>query len=278
MNWKAYIRLMRLHQPIGILLLWWPTAWALWIANANHPPGYLILLFFIGTILMRSAGCVVNDMSDKALDIHVQRTKNRPLASGVITLKQAMFLLLILLSGALIILLLLPWRCWPYALIALIISLLYPFCKRFIEAPQLVLGLAFSMGIPIAYAASGVAFNVQTAYLFLLNFIWIIAYDTEYAMADEADDRIIGVKSSAILFSPYAQRIIAFLQLIVHLFWFLILPISDAFLIAWVFAGLIFVYQHRLLVHDKEKYAIRAFRSNNFYGWSMWLGIVFSLK
>lgn len=278
MNIGAYFRLMRFHKPAGIALLWLPTAWALWIANQGVPTLNLLFYFFLGTIFMRAAGCVINDIADRHIDLHVSRTKLRPLTSGEISLFEALLLLFVLLLAALWVLIQLPAACIYYALFALFITVLYPFCKRFFQAPQLILGLAFSMGIPMAYVASGVALDRTTLILFILNFIWIVAYDTMYAMADRNDDLKIGVKSTAILFAHHDCFIILMLQLLFHGLW-LVLALTQhdllGFYIAWLAAAGILVYQQRLIRTRNATLCLRAFSTNSFYGLLMWIGLMF---
>ncbi len=267
---------MRFHKPVGILLLWFPTAWALWIANQGKPPLLLVLLFFVGTILMRAAGCVVNDIADRHIDLHVKRTKERPLTTGEVSLIEALFLLFSLLLGALTVLIQLPETCFLYALIAVLITIIYPFCKRFIQSPQLVLGVAFSMGIPMAFVASDALLNNTMFILLAINFMWIVAYDTQYAMVDREDDLRIGVKSTAILFASYDRMIIGFLQLTFHLLWLpLMLKLNSlTFTVCWVMAALILFYQQRLLVKRDPESCLKAFSSNSLYGLLMWLPLL----
>ncbi|MDP1603211.1 MAG: 4-hydroxybenzoate octaprenyltransferase [Legionella sp.] len=277
MNWKAYYQLARFHKPLGILLLWCPTAWALWIANKGDPDFNIMLLLLLGTILMRAAGCVMNDIADRQIDLHVQRTKNRPLTSGLVKLPNALIFLFALLSGALLILLQLPSTCFYYALIALAVTIAYPFCKRIIQGPQMVLGIAFSLGIPIAFAASNVLPNGSMGLLLLINFAWIIAYDTQYAMVDRADDLRIGVKSTAILFARYDRLIITLLQIFVHFSWLplaIALKLSVWFYSGWIMASFILFYQYYLLASKKEENYFRAFCSNGWYGLIIWVSII----
>lgn len=279
MKLGAYFRLMRFHKPVGILLLWFPTAWALWLANKGSPSLKLTLYFLLGTIFMRAAGCVVNDIADRHVDKHVKRTKTRPLTTGEVSLPEALLLLIGLLLGALIIVLQLPLVCFYYAWLALFITILYPFCKRFFEAPQLVLGLAFSMGIPMAYAATGIMMNSTMALLFILNFAWIVAYDTMYAMVDREDDLRIGVKSTAILFGQYDRFIIFLLQLIFHLLWLIIaykMRYSMVFYTGWTVAILILMYQQWLLSKPDTRAYFTAFSTNAIYGLLMWGVLVVS--
>lgn len=268
---------MRAHKPVGTLLLWFPTAWALWIANQGTPPVLLTIYFLLGTIFMRAAGCVVNDMADRHIDKHVSRTHKRPLTSGEVTLGEALTLTFFLLLAALFIVLQLPKACFYYAIAALFITVLYPFCKRFFQAPQLVLGLAFSMGIPMAYVASGLAPNTTTIILFLLNFAWIVSYDTMYALADREDDLRIGVKSTAILFAHYDRLIIALLQISFHTAWFyvvLIMQPSALFYVCWTAGFFLLIYQQYLLSQRNARAYMQAFSSNVWYGLVMWIAFI----
>lgn len=267
---------MRFHKPAGIALLWFPTAWALWIANHGAPKLDLIIYFLLGTILMRAAGCVMNDIADRHIDKHVNRTKMRPLTTGEISLPEALLILLLLLFAALYILIQLPLVCFYYALPALLLTILYPFCKRFIQAPQLILGLAFSMGIPMAYAASNVAPNATMLLLCMLNFAWIVAYDTMYAMADRIDDLRIGVKSTAILFGRHDCLIILLLQLFFHGLWIVLaLKQNDSFVFytIWLLAAFVLIYQQWLIHNREPAQCLRAFSTNSLYGLLMWISL-----
>lgn len=280
MKCGAYWRLMRFNRPAGILLLWYPTAWALWMANQGHPPSLLVLLLFLGTVLMRAAGCVINDIADRHIDIHVARTQSRPLTSGEISLQEAFLLLISLLSGALIILINLPKACLLPALIALMVTFIYPFCKRYISAPQLVLGLAFSMGMPMAYVASEISMDSQFIILFMINFIWIISYDTMYAMADKADDLKIGVRSTAIYFGNYDRLIIGILFLTLHVLWLcwgLWVHVNGLFYPIWFIAGLILIYQQGLIHQRIPTDCFKSFIVSTYYGALMWGAMVVGL-
>ncbi|MEY3815284.1 MAG: p-hydroxybenzoate octaprenyltransferase, partial [Pseudomonadota bacterium] len=201
-----YARLMRLDKPIGILLLLWPTLWALFIASHGNPSIQHLTIFILGTVLMRSAGCVVNDILDRKFDSHVARTKLRPLANQSIPLKNAFFLLITLLLGALICVLFLNKEAFYFSLIALFLALTYPLTKRFFVIPQAYLGLSFGMGIPIAFVANDIPLSMTTWFLFLANVFWAIAYDTLYAVTDKNDDLKIGIRSSAIWFGAYVKE------------------------------------------------------------------------
>lgn len=276
MKWNAYWRLMRFDKPVGILLLWYPTAWALWLANKGMPTLSLFILFLCGTVFMRAAGCVINDIADRNIDKHVARTKLRPLTSGEVSLPEAFLLLMILLLAALFILIQLPRNCFYLGLIALFVSFLYPFCKRFLDAPQLILGLAFSMGIPMAYVASGSFLNGECFLLFLINFFWILAYDTMYAMADKEDDLRIGVKSTAIYFASYDRVIIGLLQGLFHglwLCWALVNQTNLWFYIFWFVAGDVLIYQQKLINKRVPQDCFKAFIVSVYYGLLMWLAV-----
>ena len=267
---------MRFHKPVGILLLWIPTAWALWIANKGQPSWRLGLIFLLGTVVMRAAGCIVNDIADRHIDKHVDRTQGRPLTTGEVSLLEALLLLMFLLVLALLIVIQLPMACFYYALFSLLATVIYPFCKRFFDAPQLVLGLAFSMGIPMAYAASGLDFSVMACLLFMLNFAWIVSYDTVYAMADKKDDLLIGVKSTAILFGSYDVFAVAVLQLFVHGLWLYLgyrLHYSLGFYVCWGAGLLSLAYQQWLLRKRSSAAYMSAFSLNAVYGLLMWLGL-----
>ena len=279
LNIGALARLMRLDKPVGIALLWFPTAWALWTANHGAPKLSLFVYFFLGTILMRSAGCVVNDMADRNIDKHVTRTKTRPITSGEVSVFQAMMLLFVLLLLALCILIQLPGACFYYAVFAVVITVFYPFCKRFFQAPQLVLGIAFSMGIPMAYAASEVPFDGVMYILFVMNAAWIVAYDTMYAMVDKPDDIKLGVKSTAILFAQYDRFIILLLQIVLHGGWLWLAlygQYSPQFYVFWFLALGVLIYQQSLIRNRNLSSCFRAFLTNAGYGLLMWIAIVFS--
>ncbi|MEM5439899.1 4-hydroxybenzoate octaprenyltransferase [Paraburkholderia diazotrophica] len=203
-DWTGpYLRLARVEKPVGTLLLLWPTLGALLIAASGHPPLHLLVTFILGSFLMRSAGCVANDLADERYDTHVTRTKQRPLASGAISRKQARRFLALLLVLAALLLLPLNALTGLYALGASAIALCYPFGKRIFGVPQVVLGLAFSFGIPMAFAAVLDFVPAVAWWLCAANLFWVIGYDTAYAMVDREDDLLIGVKSSAITFGRY---------------------------------------------------------------------------
>jgi len=272
----AYFRLMRFHKPVGILLLWIPTAWALWIANHGKPTLALIAYFFSGTVLMRAAGCVVNDIADRHIDQHVKRTQMRPLTTGEVTLLEALSILFLLIFSAFLIVMQLPVACFYYAVIALFVTILYPFCKRFLEAPQLILGVAFSMGIPMAFSASGVMPDMAMFTLLIINFAWIVSYDTMYAMVDREDDLRIGVKSTAVLFAHHERLIIMLLQISFHVLWLFLairLHFSWLFYAGWLIASSILIVQQALVNRRDTQACFKAFSMNVWYGLLMWIAL-----
>src|SRR5574343_520714 len=211
MNWPAlkekldlYEKLMRLDKPIGLLLLLWPTLWALWLSALGRPNGWVVWVFILGTVLMRSAGCVINDYADRDFDKHVERTKERPLTAGRVTSREALalFAVLCLLSFALVLALGKPLVI-ALSVPAVFLAASYPFTKRFFAIPQAYLGIAFGFGIPMAYAAHLDTVPAVAWLLLLANVFWAVAYDTEYAMVDRDDDIHLGIHSSALLFGKY---------------------------------------------------------------------------
>ena len=276
----AYARLIRLDKPIGTLLLLWPTYWALWLSNQGMPPLDLLIIFTLGTFLMRSAGCAINDYADRDFDRHVERTKNRPITSGQISGKEAVLIAatLALLSFVLI---------WPLNLLtkqlsffAIIVAVVYPFTKRFFAMPQAILGVAFGFGIPMAYAASQNHVPLEAWILFAGNLFWTIAYDTAYAMVDRDDDLRLGLRTSAITFGRFDVIAIAvcYALLLFSLLWVAYLVrLNDFFWFGWVGALICAIY-HVSLVRTRQRDAcFKAFRQNNWLGAFLFLGIVLGL-
>lgn len=284
MNWvflkerlDLYEKLMRLDKPIGILLLLWPTLWALWLSSAGHPSPSVLWIFILGTVLMRSAGCVINDYADRDFDKHVARTCERPLTTGRVSTKEALtlfavlcllaFLLVLMLGNSLVLALSVP---------AVFLAASYPFTKRFFAIPQAYLGVAFGFGIPMAYAAQRGEVPVEAWYLLLANIFWAVAYDTEYALVDREDDLKIGIKTSAITFGRadilaimlcYAATlgILAWLgqRLVLGPVFYLGL-LGAAGMMGW----------HYTLIRTRERMAcFRAFLHNNYVGAAIFAGI-----
>ena len=200
---SAYIRLMRIDKPIGTLLLLWPTLWGLWIASAGRPDPLILVIFVLGTFLMRSAGCAINDWADRDFDGHVARTQKRPLAAREVEPKEALWLAAGLAIASFLLILPLNRLTWLLSIPAVLLAASYPFFKRFFAIPQAYLGIAFGFGIPMAFAAQTGSVPAIAWWLLLANVLWTIAYDTEYAMVDRADDLKIGIKTSAITFGRF---------------------------------------------------------------------------
>lgn len=274
---QAYCRLMRLDKPIGALLLLWPTLWALWLTGNRSV--YIAFVFVAGVFIMRSAGCVINDFADRDVDGHVERTKNRPLPSKLISEKASKVLFLVLVLIAFCLVLTLNWLTISLSFLALATAFIYPFMKRYTHLPQLVLGVAFSWGIPMAYAATIEAFPITCWLLCIANICWTVAYDTQYAMVDKKDDLKIGVKSTAILFGEYDKLIIGCLQvatLICLLFVGVNNQLSIIFYLSLVVAAGLFVYQQVLMKNRHPSYCFRAFLNNNYVGGIVLIGILLS--
>jgi len=281
---RAYIQLTRLDRPIGIELLLWPTLWAVWLAGkqtANHQPfWWVIVIFILGVILMRSAGCAINDFADRHVDGQVERTKNRPLASGRISSKEALLVFGVLLGLSATLLLFLPLTTFYWSFGALFLATLYPFMKRWTYLPQFVLGMAFSWSIPMAYVAQGQTPDLICWLLYAANLCWTVAYDTQYAMTDRADDLKAGIKSTAILFGELDLLIIGILQacflaMMVYVFYVLSLNV-------WAYAGLalaltLFVRQYLNTRDRLPAHTFAAFLNNCWVGRLVWLGVVVAL-
>jgi 4-hydroxybenzoate polyprenyltransferase len=200
---NAYWRLMRADKPIGIYLLLWPCVWALWIASAGIPDIHILVVFILGVVVMRSAGCVINDYADRKVDGLVERSSNRPLVTGDVTEKEALGLFFLLLLFALMLVLTLTWQTVLMSVGGLILATIYPFMKRYTHLPQVVLGAAFGWSIPMVFVATGQPLDWVVWVLYFANLAWTVAFDTQYAMVDKNDDIKIGVKSTAILFGQY---------------------------------------------------------------------------
>ena len=272
-----YAKLVRLDKPIGSLLLLWPTLSALWLASAGKPSLQLILIFSIGTILMRSAGCAINDYADQEFDKHVKRTADRPLTSGKISGREALLIaaLFALISFTLI----LPLNSLTkqLSLVAVLIAASYPYFKRFFALPQAYLGIAFGFGIPMAYAAVQNAIPYQAWLLLLANVFWALAYDTEYAMVDRDDDLKIGIRTSAITFGRFdvlavMQCYAASLGLIAWVGWQADMGLG--FFIGILIATGIALYHWTLIRHRDRMQCFAAFRHNNWLGAAVFLGFV----
>jgi len=276
----AYAYLIRLDKPIGTLLLLWPTLWALWLASGGFPEWHLLIIFTLGTFLMRSAGCAMNDYADRDFDRHVLRTKDRPITSGKISGKEA---LLVAGSLALIAFLLIqPLNALTQELsfFALAVAIVYPFTKRFFAIPQAVLGIAFGFGIPMAYAAVLDFIPAEAWILFMGNIFWAIAYDTAYAMVDRDDDLRLGLRTSAITFGRFDVLAIAVSYgiLLVSQAWVAqIANLSNYFWLGWGLALACAIYHLKLVSTRKREDCFKAFRHNNWLGGFLFLGILLGL-
>jgi len=276
-KWNALWRLMRFDRPIGILLLLWPTLWALWIAGEGSPSTKNILIFCTGVVLMRAAGCIMNDVADRDFDPHVERTRYRPLASGELTVRQALltfFTVMLLAFGLVLMTNILTIKL---AFAGAVLASSYPFFKRWTHFPQVVLGLAFGWGIPMAFAAETGQVATAAWLILLINVIWSVIYDTLYAMVDRDDDISIGLKSTAILFGRFDLVILRILKvlMVVLLVW---LGVKLQFSWPW-FAGVavtaVLFARQQYLVRDRGREAcFQAFLNNNWVGVAIWVGLL----
>jgi len=276
---SIYARLMRLDRPVGIWLLLWPTLWGVWIAGAGQPDPWVFTVFVAGVVLMRSAGCVINDYADRNVDGQVRRTRDRPLADGSATPAEALVLFAALSMMALGLVLTLDRLTQMLALAAAALTLIYPFCKRFLAAPQIVLGAAFGMGIPMAFAAQTGGIPRLAWLLWLAVVIWAVAYDTMYAMADRQDDRRIGIKSTAILFGQADVFVVAMLQLTFLLALLLaggVAALGLWYQLALAISALLMLYQYALYRNREPAACLRAFTNNHYVGAAVFAGIVLS--
>ena len=279
---SAYYYLCRFDKPIGTELVFWPTMWALWIAAQGMPRIEILIPMILGVIFMRAAGCAINDFADRKVDAHVERTKNRPLATGIISAKEAVMVFLVLVSASACLLFFLPIETFYWSFGALFLAFIYPFMKRYTHLPQVFLGLAFSWSIPMAYTAVGQTPDLTCWLLYFGNLAWTVAYDTQYAIADREYDLKIGVKSTAILFGRYDIQIISALQaisilLIAVALWLenLLIPFGLAALIV---VALDFIYQW-FKTRDKNPHlCFWAFRHNRWIGLIIFAGILLALR
>lgn len=260
---------MRLDKPIGILLLLWPTLWAVFKAGQGHPSLKIILIFTVGVIVMRSAGCIINDIADRNFDKFVSRTKNRPITSGEVTLKKSLILFFILLVFAFVLVLQLNKFSILLSFVALGLACLYPFTKRFLPYPQLFLGLAFGMSIPMAFAAQLNDIPPMAWVMYAVGILWPIMYDTEYAMVDREDDIKINLNSTAILFGKWDILFIGLLQLIIVFLLFI-----TGLKYSLIIISLLFMYQQKLIYKRNDRDCFKAFLNNQWVGLVLFLGSI----
>ncbi|MDD5113364.1 MAG: 4-hydroxybenzoate octaprenyltransferase [Methylobacter sp.] len=274
---RQYWLLARFDKPIGILILLWPALWALWVASDGKPDVLVLTVICLGVVLMRAAGCVINDYADRDFDPHVQRTKQRPIAAGRVTPKEALVVFVVLCLIAFGLVLLLNIYTILLSFVAAFLAGSYPFMKRFTQLPQAYLGIAFGWAVPMAFAAQINTIPLVAWLMYLAVVLWALVYDTMYAMVDKDDDLKIGIKSTAILFGDYDRQIMAVLQLIII---GLLIAVGLMIAAGWAyFAGLavaagLFVYQQILIFNRDKVLCFKAFLNNNWFGVSVFVGLL----
>lgn len=272
-----YLKLVRLDRPIGIFLLMWPALWALWVAGDGSPSWSVVLIFVTGVVLMRSAGCAINDFADRDLDGRVARTRERPLAAGLVSPREALVVFFVLSFAAFVLVLLLNWQTIALSVVALGLAVIYPFTKRYTHFPQLFLGAAFGWAVPMAFSAITETVPPLAWLLFTAVVLWALIYDTQYAMVDREDDLEVGIKSTAILFGRHDLLIIALLQVLLLGLLAYIGFLADRGM--WYFCGLAVAAAlagyHQYLIRYRDTGAcFEAFLNNNYYGMVVFLGLV----
>ena len=276
---NVYFRLMRFNKPIGIYLLLWPTYWALFLSAGGWPDIDLLIIFTFGVIITRSAGCVINDYADREIDKHITRTRDRPITTGEISPKAALLLFIALGLIAFALVLLTNTLTIKISFIAIALAVLYPYTKRWTNLPQLILGLAFAMSVPMAFSAQTGTVPASAGWIFLATILWTLIYDTLYAMADREEDLKIGVKSTAILFAKYDQIFITLLQILLIIVFIKIGNLFDlgAFYDISLIIILIFMIYHQLLIKKgKKSDYFKAFINNHYIGMALFSGIFLS--
>lgn len=274
-----WLQLMRLDRPVGTLLLLWPTLWALWIAGEGSPSPTIVAIFVLGVIVMRAAGCVINDYADRNFDGRVSRTRDRPLATGALKTRDALILFGSLMLIALALLLFLNWLTFQLAFAGAALAIVYPFTKRVTFVPQLFLGAAFAWAVPMAFAAQTGTLPAVLWLVYIATLVWTIAYDTQYAMVDRRDDLLVGIKSTAILFGDADRLMIGILQgLTLWPLWLLgnRLDLGWPWYLSLVTAAGLFIYQQWLIRERDEQACFQAFLNNQWVGASIFAGLVLS--
>jgi len=276
-RFSLYEKLMRLDKPIGILLLLWPTLWGLWISSHGHPNWIIVWIFTLGTVLMRSAGCVMNDYADRNFDPHVERTKNRPLAAGLVTKKEALVLAGTLSLLAFLLIVRLNKLTILLSVAALFLAASYPFTKRFFAIPQAYLGIAFGFGIPMSFAAQTGTVPAIAWVLLAANIFWAVAYDTEYAMVDRDDDIKIGIKTSALTFGKYDVLAVmlcygATLAILGGVGWWQ--ELGWGYYVGLAVAAGVAGYHYTLIRNREREKCFKAFLHNNWFGAAVFAGIM----
>ena len=276
---KQYWALSRFDKPIGILILLWPALWALWVASSGKPDYYILLVICLGVVLMRAAGCVINDYADRDFDPHVERTKQRPIAAGKVTPKEALWLFVILCLIAFSLVLTLNYYTIALSFVAAFLAGSYPFMKRYTHLPQAYLGIAFGWAVPMSFSAQVNQIPTVAWVMYLAVVLWALVYDTMYAMVDKDDDLKIGVKSTAILFGVYDRQIMAVLQVIII---GLLVVVGLMQALTWpYYAGVIVatglcIYQQKLIFHREKALCFKAFLNSNYFGMAVFIGLSLS--
>ncbi len=274
---KAYWQLARMDRPIGTLLLLWPTLWALILAAQGLPDFKVLLVFIAGVVLMRAAGCVINDFADRKVDGFVKRTEQRPLPAGLVTAKEAMALFLVLGIISFLLVLTMNPLTIKLSFAGIVLAFIYPFMKRYTHLPQIFLGLAFSWSIPMAWAAQANEVPAMVWFVFVINALWTVAYDTQYAMVDRDDDLKIGIKSTAILFGRFDKMIIGALQLVTLVMLMALgsfYQLGASYYWCLLVAAALFVFQQHLIRHRERNLCFQAFLNNNYVGMAIAGGLL----
>lgn len=272
-----YVKLARLDKPIGSLLLLWPTLWALWIAAEGVPDIDVLIVFTLGVIFMRSAGCVINDFADRKVDAYVKRTSQRPLITGKISSRSALVFFFALTLVSFLLVLTMNGLTIGLSFAAVALAACYPFMKRYTHLPQVVLGMAFGWAIPMGFAAQLGHVPAYAWILFVANVLWTVAYDTLYAMVDRDDDLVVGIKSTAILFGKNDKLIVGLLQLstLLGLAWLgWLLALSMIYFVGLLVVAGLFVYQQVLIVDRERDACFKAFLHNNYVGMVIFISLL----
>ena len=274
---EQYYSLVRLDRPIGIFLLLWPALWALWIASHGKPDPLVLFVFIVGTVLMRSAGCAINDYADRNIDAYVQRTRQRPLAAGKVSSKEAVLVFCVLSLLAFGLVLLLNRFTIYLSFAGVVLAVAYPFAKRYTHLPQVVLGMAFAWAVPMAFTAQTATLPKEAWLIYVITVVWAVIYDTMYAMVDREDDLKIGVKSTAILFGDADRTILFILQLMMFAGLYLLgrqAGLGKFYYLGMGIAALLALYQQLLIRKREPAKCFRAFLNNNWLGTILFIGIV----
>jgi len=274
---QQYWLLARFDKPIGILILLWPALWALWLASDGQPDLLVLTVISLGVVLMRAAGCVINDYADRELDPHVERTKLRPMAAGKVSPKEALIVFAVLTLSSFALVLLLNIYTIMLSFVGAFLAASYPFMKRYTQLPQAYLGIAFGWAVPMSFAAQSNEIPTVAWVLYLAVVLWALVYDTMYAMVDKEDDLKIGIKSTALLFGEYDRHIMAVLQLIILGLLYVVGQLQE---LSWIYftalamSSVFFVYQQKLIFHRNRTDCFTAFLNSHWFGLTLFIGLV----